>query len=66
MNGDGIVKSAATYLDAPIRDLPLRAGFGARHVAALGATVGTGAVAVVVSSSSGTISVFKTVGRSQA
>jgi DNA integrity scanning protein DisA with diadenylate cyclase activity len=59
VNGNGILKSAATYLDAPVRDLPLRAGFGARHVAALGVTIGTGAVAVVVSSSSGTISVFQ-------
>ena len=40
VNGNGIVKSAATYLDAPVRDSPLRAGFGARHMAALGATVG--------------------------
>jgi DNA integrity scanning protein DisA with diadenylate cyclase activity len=59
VNGNGILKSAATYLDAPVRDLPLRAGFGARHVAALGVTIGAGAVAVVVSSSSGTISVFQ-------
>jgi hypothetical protein len=59
VNGNGILKSAATYLDAPVRNLPLRAGFGARHVAALGVTIGTGAVAVVVSSSSGTISVFQ-------
>jgi DNA integrity scanning protein DisA with diadenylate cyclase activity len=59
VNGNGIVESAATYLDAPIRNRPLRAGLGARHVAALSATVGTGAVAVVVSSSSGTISVFQ-------
>jgi hypothetical protein len=59
VNENGILQSAATYLDAPARDLPLRAGFGARHMAALAVTVGTGAVAVVVSSSSGSISVFQ-------
>jgi DNA integrity scanning protein DisA with diadenylate cyclase activity len=59
VNGNGIVVSAATYLDAPIRNQPLRAGLGARHAAALAVTVGTGAVAVVVSSSSGAISVFQ-------
>jgi DNA integrity scanning protein DisA with diadenylate cyclase activity len=53
------VVSAATYLDAPIRNQPRRAGLGGRHAAALAVTVATGAVAVVVSSSSGAISVFQ-------
>ena len=59
VNEDGIVQSAGTYLDAPIRDRSLRSGFGARHVAALAVTIGTGAIALVVSSSSGTVSVFQ-------
>jgi hypothetical protein len=55
----GIVRAAAVFLNAPIGNLPMRPGLGARHAAALAATRDTGAVAVVVSSSSGTITVFQ-------
>lgn len=59
VDSSGIVRAAAVFLNAPIGDIPLRAGLGARHAAALAATIDTGAVAVVVSSSSGAISVFQ-------
>lgn len=58
VDSNGIVRAAAVFLSAPIGEIPLRAGLGTRHAAALAATIDTGAVAVVVSSSSGTISVF--------
>jgi DNA integrity scanning protein DisA with diadenylate cyclase activity len=58
VDSDGIVRAAAVFLSAAIGDIPLRPGLGTRHAAALAVTIDTGAVAVVVSSSSGTISVF--------
>lgn len=54
----GIVESAATYLDATIGSGRLRPGLGARHAAALAITVVTNATAVVISASSGTVSVY--------
>jgi DNA integrity scanning protein DisA with diadenylate cyclase activity len=56
---NGIVESAGTYLDAPAKKLKLRSGFGARHAAAASITNVTDAVSVVVSESSGTVSVFR-------
>ena len=58
VNLSGTVESAGTYLDAPVRRAKLRAGLGARHAAALAITAATDAVAVALSSSSGTVSVF--------
>jgi diadenylate cyclase len=54
----GVVESAGTYLDAPVRRTTLPSGLGARHAAALAITEATDAIAVVVSSSSGTVTVF--------
>jgi DNA integrity scanning protein DisA with diadenylate cyclase activity len=54
----GTVESAGTYLDAPVRKAKLRAGLGARHAAALAITAQTEATAVVLSSSSGDVTVF--------
>jgi DNA integrity scanning protein DisA with diadenylate cyclase activity len=54
----GIVESAATYFDATIGPGRLRPGLGARHAAALAITVVTNATAVVISASSGTVSVY--------
>jgi DNA integrity scanning protein DisA with diadenylate cyclase activity len=55
----GIVESAGTYLDAPAKKLKLRLGLGARHAAAASITTVTDAVSVVLSESSGTVSVFR-------
>ena len=54
----GIVLSAGTYLDAPTRKAKMRPGLGARHAAALSITGATEAIATVVSSSSGSVTVF--------
>lgn len=58
VNRRGVVDSAGTYLDAPIGRGSLRPGLGARHAAALAITTVTDATAVVISASSGTISVY--------
>jgi diadenylate cyclase len=58
VNRRGVVDSAGTYLDAPVGRGSLRPGLGARHAAALAITTVTDATAVVISASSGTISVY--------
>ena len=58
INNRGVVESAGTYLDAPIRRTVIRSGLGARHSAAAAITAATEAIAVVISSSSGTVTVF--------
>jgi diadenylate cyclase len=54
----GIVNSAGTYLNAPVGLGKLRPGLGARHAAALAITTVTDATAIVISSSSRTVSLF--------
>jgi diadenylate cyclase len=54
----GIVESAATYLDAPLGQGALSPKLGARHAAALAIVTVTDATAVVVSASSGMVSVY--------
>jgi DNA integrity scanning protein DisA with diadenylate cyclase activity len=54
----GVVESAGTYLSAPAEGISVRPGLGARHTAAAAVTAVTRAVSVVVSSSSGTVTVF--------
>jgi DNA integrity scanning protein DisA with diadenylate cyclase activity len=60
VRGDGVLLSAGRYLvprDPPADFHPL--GLGARHEAAAGITHLTGAIALCVSQSTGTVSVFK-------
>lgn len=61
VRGDGVILAAARYLvppqDRPVEPLP--AGLGARHEAAAAITATTEAVALVVSQSTGTVSIFK-------
>jgi len=52
VNGDGVVISAARYINASSRRIKLPLGLGSRHVAAASITRDTRAVAVVVSESS--------------
>ena len=52
VSGDGVVISAARYINASANSLKLPLGLGSRHVAAASITRETGAVAVVVSESS--------------
>lgn len=54
----GVVESAGTYIDAPLKKAKLRRGLGARHTAAAALTANSSALAVVVSESSGTVTVF--------
>jgi DNA integrity scanning protein DisA with diadenylate cyclase activity len=58
VNRRGVVDSAGTYLDAPVGQGRLSPGLGARHAAALAITTVTDATAVVISASSGTVSVY--------
>lgn len=58
VRGDGVVLSAGTYLRTGLADAELEQGLGARHAAAIGITAATRAVAVVVSSSTGTVRVY--------
>ncbi|MGB5811662.1 MAG: diadenylate cyclase [Polyangiales bacterium] len=55
----GVVVRAAAYLDAPVTDkVHVRRGLGARHVAAAAMTAKTDSLALVISESSGNITVF--------
>ena len=54
----GTVESAGTFLAPPTHKVKLRHGLGARHAAAANFTASTDAIAVVISESSGTITVF--------
>jgi DNA integrity scanning protein DisA with diadenylate cyclase activity len=58
VNRRGIVRSAGTYLDAPTKRAHLRPGLGARHAAARSVTAVTDAIAIAISASSGTVTVF--------
>jgi DNA integrity scanning protein DisA with diadenylate cyclase activity len=58
VGSEGIVRSAGTYLNAQSSQSNFIPGLGARHAAARSITEVTSALAVVVSSSSGTVSVF--------
>ncbi len=60
VRGDGVVLAAGRYL-APRSKLeePLPQGLGTRHEAAASITVTTDAIAVCVSQSTGTVSIFK-------
>jgi DNA integrity scanning protein DisA with diadenylate cyclase activity len=52
VSGDGVVLSAARYLEAPSEGVVLPLGLGARHVAAAAISFHTNAVTVVLSTSS--------------
>lgn len=60
IRGDGVILSAGRYLTPQGKpDEPLPRGLGARHEAAAGITQTTGAVALCVSQSTGTVSIFR-------
>lgn len=55
----GVVVTAGAYLDAPVsKNVRVRRGLGARHVAAAAMTAMTDSLALVISESSGDITVF--------
>ncbi|HEV3167957.1 MAG TPA: DNA integrity scanning protein DisA nucleotide-binding domain protein, partial [Isosphaeraceae bacterium] len=60
VRGDGVILSAGRYLVPQGRlEEPLPQGLGARHEAAAGITETTGAIAISISQSTGTVSIFK-------
>jgi DNA integrity scanning protein DisA with diadenylate cyclase activity len=55
----GVVTAAGVYLDAPAtKKVRVRRGLGSRHMAAAAVTAKTNALALVISESSGNITVF--------
>jgi len=56
---DGVVLAAGRYLLSMSRDVKLPMGLGARHSAAASMTLETGAVAITVSQTTGTVRVFR-------
>ncbi len=56
---DGVVLAAGRYLLSMSRDVKLPMGLGARHSAAASMTRETGAVAITVSQTTGTVRVFR-------
>jgi hypothetical protein len=59
VRGDGVVLTAGTLLVPAGSHPPLPGGLGTRHAAAAAITASTNAVAICVSQSTGTISVFR-------
>jgi len=59
IRGDGVVLAAGAYLVPTTRAEPLPHGLGTRHEAAAAITASTGALALVVSESTGTVTIFR-------
>lgn len=60
VDGDGVVLSAGRYLVPPtFLEVPLPQGLGTRHEAAAGITVNTDAIALCISQSTGSVTIFK-------
>ncbi|UCF96104.1 MAG: PTS sugar transporter subunit IIA [Spirochaetaceae bacterium] len=59
ISGDGVVQAAGTYLRPEVALEVLPSGLGARHAAAAGITAVTDALAVVISQSTGRVSLFR-------
>ncbi|MFA4028242.1 MAG: hypothetical protein GDYSWBUE_000103 [Candidatus Fervidibacterota bacterium] len=59
IRGDGVVESAGTYIQPGGLRVEVPMGLGARHMAAASITAMTGAIAITVSSSTGTVRIFR-------
>jgi diadenylate cyclase len=59
IRGDGVVESAGALLQAQDADHNLPGGLGTRHAAAAAISVATDAVSIVVSSSTGQVTLFR-------
>jgi DNA integrity scanning protein DisA with diadenylate cyclase activity/mannitol/fructose-specific phosphotransferase system IIA component (Ntr-type) len=59
IRGDGVVVSAGSLLQASDADHSLPSGLGSRHAAAAAISVATGCISIVVSSSSGQVTLFR-------
>jgi DNA integrity scanning protein DisA with diadenylate cyclase activity len=58
VRGDGVLLAAGRHIQASAADVELPQGMGARHHAAAGISAVTAAMAMVISESSGTVTVF--------
>lgn len=59
VNPQGVVEGAGMYLDAPVtKSVKVRKGLGSRHLAAAAATVRSKCLAIAISESSGTVTVY--------
>lgn len=59
IRGDGVIMSAGTFLRPEIGAVNLPSGLGARHAAAAALSAFTSSLSVVVSQSTGSVSLFK-------
>jgi DNA integrity scanning protein DisA with diadenylate cyclase activity len=59
IRGDGVVESAGSLIQATDVDHPLPSGLGSRHAAAAAISVATGCISIVVSSSTGQVTLFR-------
>ena len=59
VSSDGTIVSACQYISAPAAEITLSKGLGARHWAAAAISKATGAVAIAVSESNGTVRLFQ-------
>lgn len=59
ISGDGVIITCGALLKASLQEETLPQGLGARHHAAAGITAVTGALAITVSESTGTVTVFR-------
>jgi mannitol/fructose-specific phosphotransferase system IIA component (Ntr-type) len=59
IRGDGVVMAAGVFLRPGEGLVQLRAGLGSRHIAAAAITAASRAVSIVISESTGTVTVFK-------
>ncbi len=59
IKGNGVIVTAGRHLSAALESKDFPSGLGSRHIAAAGITNVTKAVAMVISQSSGNVSVFK-------
>lgn len=59
INGDGVIESAGTLLTAPNPQKQLAGGLGTRHAAACAISIAADCVALVVSTSTGQVTLFR-------
>ncbi len=59
ITGKGIIRAAGRYLDIDAKNMSMQKGLGGRHTSAAAITRDTETIAITVSSSGGTIRIFK-------
>ena len=59
LRGDGVVESAGSLIQATAGDYSLPSGLGSRHAAAAGISVAANCIAIVVSSSTSQVTLFR-------